>query len=251
MGKDRCAKDLKTGRCANMDGFERAHDLLCREFGHPDLPAPLPVLEELVFTVLSQNTNDRNRDKAWQRLKQKYSLHTGKISRINWRMVLESDLSALGDVIRVAGLGATKSETIKRVLKAALQLTGSFDMQIMSSWQPAQVFEYLVAIPGVGPKTANCVLCFSLDMPAFPVDTHVLRVLKRTGLAGPEGHKLDMSAANRKMTHVVPVHIHKELHLNFIRLGRSICGSRKAECSNCPLLSLPCPGHGAEGMRKR
>lgn len=209
---------------------------------------PIKVLDELILTVLSQNTNDKNRDRAWFSLLEKYppekceKIINNEASstehEINWVEVSKSSEKEIQDVINVAGLAGSKAATIKRVLKKVNEDFGSLNMQNVNDWSSQRIFEYLVSIKGVGPKTANCVLCFSLGKSAFPVDTHVLRILKRLEII-PENTSLDK--ANRLMSSMVPENLHLPLHMNIIRLGRTICRPSKPKCSQCPLFSLPCP----------
>src|SRR5256885_12722745 len=149
---------------------------LRRAYGKPSPPRRLAPLDELVLTVLSQNTNDTNRDRAYADLRRRFP---------TWDDVADAPLPAIAGAIRRGGLGPTKAVRIRAMLRAVRDEGVALDERAFTKSPDAELWEKLVALPGVGPKTAACVLLFSLDRPYFPVDTHVHRVARRLGLVPP------------------------------------------------------------------
>jgi endonuclease-3 len=196
-------------------------------FGLPPSPEKLPPLDELIKTILSQNTNDRNRDRAFQALKDRFP---------RWVDILSAPVEELQRVISPAGLAATRSRTIHGLL-TRIYSDGEGGLPDLCAMEPEEAFQTLVSIRGVGPKTASCVLLFSCGLPAFPVDTHIHRVTARLGLL-PEGS--DREKAHEILGKLLPRAHYLELHLNLIRLGREVCRPRKPDCGSCPLEAL-CP----------
>lgn len=195
-------------------------------FGKPGWHIQMPALDELICTILSQNTNDINRDKAFQALKSRYS---------GWESVLQAEPAQLQQVIAVAGLANQKGPAIQNALQAIFDERGEFDLEWLAEKTPAEARDWLLKLKGVGPKTASIVMVFSLGMPAFPVDTHVYRVSGRIGLR-PQ-------TFNVEKTHAYFLEIGDPtefgpLHLNLIDLGRQICHARKPDCPHCPVIDL-------------
>lgn len=197
-------------------------------FGDLDPPRRLDPLEELVLTVLSQNTSDVNRDRAYAALRARYP---------TWEDLLRADERELARVIRPGGLGPTKAPRILAILRELVAREGRLDLSWMSLAPTEEVRAYLLSLPGVGPKTAACVLAFSLGRPALPVDTHVHRVARRLGFY-PEG--TDAPRAHEVMARLVPEEVQVALHVGLIRLGREVCRPTHPACPVCPLLDL-CP----------
>ena len=146
-------------------------------YGAPPPPRRLPPLDELVLTILSQNTNDTNRDRAYADLRAKLPL---------WDDVAHAPLPVIERAIRSGGLAPTKAPRIRAVLRALRERGIALDDRALRRIRHDRLFELLVGLPGVGPKTAACVLLFSLDRPYFPVDTHVHRVAIRLGFVPPK-----------------------------------------------------------------
>lgn len=180
-----------------------------------------PVLDELVRSIISQSTTDRQRDEVYAALRARYP---------TWEAVRLAGEDAVAAVIGPAGLGRQKAARIKRALDA---LAG----QDLARLGTAEAFERLVALPGVGPKTAACVLLFALDRPIFPVDTHILRVCRRLGLAGA---RTGATVLQREINAAVPPGAVLSLHVNLIRHGRQVCRARRPRCGSCPLAGR-CP----------
>lgn len=200
-------------------------------FGMPALPEKLPPLDELIKTILSQNTNDRNRDYAFDALKDHFP---------RWVDILSSAPGELEGIIAPAGLASTRSQTIRNLL-SRIYSDGRENFPDLCTMDPGEAFGSLVSIKGVGPKTASCVLLFSCGLPAFPVDTHIHRVAGRLGLL-PE--KADRLKAHNVLGNFFAAPHYLEVHLNLIRLGREICRPRKPGCSSCPLNEV-CPAGGS------
>jgi endonuclease-3 len=202
------------------------HQTLLAFYGEPIWRNPLPAIDELVSTILSQNTNDVNRDKAFEALRARFP---------SWEAVREAPANEVVDCIRVAGLANQKGPRIQQVLRQITSERGSLDLSFLSDLPLEAARAWLTKFNGVGPKTAAIVLCFSLGRPAFPVDTHVYRVTGRLGLR-PE--KISVEDAHPFLEGVFPPETYYAAHLNLIRLGREICQARKPACATCPLRPL-------------
>lgn len=202
------------------------HERLLEFYGEPIWRNPLPAIDELVSTILSQNTNDVNRDRAFEALRAKYA---------TWEEVRDAKQQDVIEAIRPAGLANQKGPRIQEVLKAITAERGDLDLSFLKDMSVAEARHWLTKFNGVGPKTAAIVLCFSLDMPAFPVDTHVYRVTGRIGLH-PE--KMTVEQAHPHLEGLFPPETYYAAHLNIIRLGREICTARKANCAVCPIRKL-------------
>lgn len=204
----------------------RIHETLLKAFGEPIWRNPLPPVDELVSTILSQNTNDINRDRAFEALRAKFP---------TWEQVRDAKESDVIDAIRPAGLANQKGPRMQQVLKDITKERGSLDLNFLKDLPLEEARNWLTKFNGVGPKTAAIVLCFSLNRPAFPVDTHVYRVTGRIGLR-PE--KISVEQAHPYLESVFPPETYYAAHLNIIRLGREICNARKPLCMNCPVVGL-------------
>ncbi len=202
------------------------HQTLLAFYGEPVWRNPLPAIDELVSTILSQNTNDLNRDKAFEALRQRYP---------TWEAVRDADPAEVVDCIRVAGLANQKGPRIQQVLQEITRERGSLDLSFLNDLPLEEARAWLVKFNGVGPKTAAIVLCFSLNRPAFPVDTHIYRVTGRLGIR-PE--KMSVEDAHPHLETLLPPETYYAAHLNLIRLGREICQARKPNCPACPLHKL-------------
>lgn len=197
-------------------------------FGVPQRGEPKDPLSELIFTILSQNTTDMNRDRAYERLRGRFP---------DWEDVLRADLSEIEDAIRVGGLGPQKSKRIKAILAEIYAKTGVLSLGYLANLPPDQARRELLAFNGVGEKTAAVVLLFALGMPAFPVDTHILRVTGRLGLIPPNS---DAGSAHARLGALIAPDKYYPTHINLITLGRTLCKPRKPRCAECPLQPL-CP----------
>ncbi len=197
-----------------------------------------------MLTVLSQNTSDVNRDRAFRAMRERFP---------SWESVADADPRALAAAIRPGGLSNVKAPRILAILEEIRRREGgSLDLSWMAGADDARVRDYLLSLPGVGPKTAACVLAFALERPALPVDTHVFRVARRLGLVG---ERTNAAAAHAVMETVVPSRLRVRMHIGMIRLGRQICRAGRPACEVCPLQDL-CPtapgvlgGRGGTGRR--
>lgn len=204
----------------------QVRERLRHRFGTPTWHVKLPAVDELVCTILSQNTNDINRDKAFQALKERYP---------DWEAVRDADPAELQYVIRIAGLANQKGPNIQAALRDITEERGEIDLDWLKEKGPEEARNWLVRLRGVGPKTAAIVMVFALGMPAFPVDTHIYRVTGRIGLR-PKG--LDISKTHAYMEQIADPDDFGSLHLNLIKLGREICQARKPNCPICPVIDL-------------
>ena len=195
-------------------------------YGRPEWRESMLPLDELVSTILSQNTNDRNRDLAYQSLRRRFP---------TWEQVRDADPSAVVDAIRIAGLANQKGPRIQAVLREITAERGALDLGFLADLPVEEAHAWLTHFKGVGPKTAAIVLVFSLNKPAFPVDTHIYRVSGRIGLR-PE--KMSVEEAHPHLASLFPPEEYGPGHLNLIRLGREICHARKPECEVCPLKDI-------------
>jgi len=204
----------------------QVHQKLLEFYGEPVWRNPLPPVDELVSTILSQNTNDVNRDRAFESLRAKFS---------TWEQVRDADTDEVIEAVRVAGLANQKGPRLQQVLRDITQERGSLDLSFLADMPLEEARDWLTRFKGVGPKTAAIVLCFSLGRPAFPVDTHVYRVTGRIGLR-PE--KMTVEQAHPYLESILPPETYYAAHLNIIRLGREICMARKPKCPECPVYDL-------------
>ena len=202
------------------------HARLLDFYGYPTWRNPLPPLDELVSTILSQNTNDVNRDVAFDALKAKFP---------SWEAVRDAPEAQVVDAIRPAGLANQKGPRIQAVLRDITAQRGDLSLEFLRELDVEEASQWLQGFKGVGPKTAAIVLQFSLDKPAFPVDTHIYRVTGRIGLRPA---KMNAEKAHKHLEALLPPEAYYPAHLNIIRLGREICQARKPNCPECPLQDL-------------
>jgi endonuclease-3 len=220
---------------------------LAEPHGHP--------IAELVLTVLSQSTNDRNRDVAYLGLRERFP---------TWEAVRDAPVDELEEAIRPGGISKIKSARIKQILQAISETSEPDDAgparsgeagrrargrpagELSLDWLPTKSVQeaqgYLTSLPGVGRKTAACVLLFALGMHDVPVDTHVSRVSMRLGLFRPGAPFEEMHDVMLAFT---PPGEELELHLNLLRHGRRTCHARRPACADCALERM-CPKVGVE-----
>ena len=209
-----------------MNQALQVHKKLLEHYGEPTWRNPLPALDELVSTILSQNTNDINRDKAFDSLRKRFP---------TWEQVRDADPDEVIEAIRTAGLANQKGPRIQNVLRKITQMRGSLELDFLNDYSTQEAYDWLMQFKGVGPKTASIVLQFSLGKPAFPVDTHVYRVSGRLGL---RPQKMNADKAHVHLAEQFPPETYYAAHLNIIRLGREICQARRPQCQICPLSEL-------------
>ncbi len=195
-------------------------------YGVPGAPPHRQPLPELVLTVLSQSTNDRNRDAAYARLRDRLP---------SWEAVRDADLEEVEEAIRPGGISKVKSRRIQAILRA---LPHDLDLSWLAEAPVADARRYLTELPGVGRKTAACVLLFSFGRHDVPVDTHVGRVGTRLRLLRP-GAPFD--ELHEQMLAITPEGAELELHINLLRHGRRTCHAQRPACPRCALRRM-CPG---------
>jgi endonuclease III len=183
----------------------------------------LPILDEVVATVLSQHTSDRNSERAFGQLKAAFP---------DWEQVLDAPVAQVADAIRCGGIADQKARRIQQILAAIRAREGRIDLSRLHDLDDAAVEEYLTSLPGVGPKTAACVLVFSMGRAAFPVDTHVYRIAARLGWIPP---KVTAARAHQILGQAVPPAIRYDLHIALIAHGRMVCKAQRPRCGECVL----------------
>jgi endonuclease-3 len=215
---------------------------ICRRlrkvYGPVKLARPLPPLDELVATILSQNTSDRNSDAAFEELRRRFP---------TWDAVRRAAVGRIARAIHKGGLARQKAPRIKAVLQNIYAEHGELSLDFLHAMPTAKALEYLRKFAGVGPKTAACVLLFACRKPVLPVDTHIHRVSRRLGLIGP---KTTAEKAHDEMARLVPRRMVLDFHVQVIRHGRSVCTARAPHCTECVLLELCSEGKRRLGMKQ-
>lgn len=203
--------------------YQRIAAHLRELYGYPRWREHLSPIDELVSTILSQNTSDTNRDMAFNRLKARFE---------SWEEVRDADPEAVIDAIRPAGLANQKGPRIQAALQHLTQTQGAISLEHLRSMPTADAKRWLTSIHGIGPKTAAIILLFAMNKPAFPVDTHVHRVTRRLGLIG---EKVSAEKAHEALEAIVPQEDFYAFHLQVIQHGREVCHARNPKCEICPL----------------
>ncbi|MBI4308546.1 MAG: endonuclease III [Chloroflexi bacterium] len=202
---------------------------LGREYGQARAPRQWDPLSELIYTVLSQNTSDRNSTRACENLQTAYP---------TWEAVLAADPEDLAKTIWVGGLARIKAPRIQAILRAIVDKRGSLDLAFLREMPVPEAKAWLRQLPGVGPKTAGCVLLFSLGKPAMVVDTHVYRVAKRLGLLPA---RCSPDQAHDVLEALVLPEWYLPFHIYLITHGRRVCKAQRPRCAAC-VLEDGCPG---------
>jgi endonuclease-3 len=218
-----------------QDQLERVVVVLDDVYGRPVLSPRYPPVDELVFTVLSQNTADVNTERTFAALKARFPA---------WSAARDAEVDQIERAIARGGLAHTKAPRIKKILEALSTLDSEPDLGVLDAMDDAAALAYLTGLPGVGPKTAACVLLFSLGRPVMPVDTHVHRVARRLGVIGA---KVTAEQAHPLLTEFAGAGDAAQIyavHVDFVRHGRRICHARRPACDECPLAGM-CPSAGA------
>ncbi|MBI4492215.1 MAG: endonuclease III [Chloroflexi bacterium] len=214
---------------------ERALEIYRRLIACSGKPSPnrqhADPLAELVQTILSQNTSDLNSERAFASLMARFE---------SFERVAAAPVEAIADAIRLGGLARVKAPRIKQVLEHIQAERGCIDLEFLRAMDTAAARDFLTSLPGVGPKTAACVLLFALGKPAIPVDTHVHRVSQRLGLIGP---RVPAEQAEALLEQLVPPETYYAFHMSLIRHGRQLCKAPRPRCDRCPLDDL-CPKVG-------
>lgn len=220
------------GRQTSTGSVERIIPALRAHYGSPGSRAGGDPLDHLIGTILSQNTSDANTERAYRALRQRFP---------SWEQVRDAADAEVVEAIRSGGLAEQKAPRIRRILQILTAERGRPDLGFLSEMPTDEAREWLQTLPGVGPKTASCVLLFALGRDVFPVDTHVERIAKRLRLvaanAAPEGVQHALEA-------LTPEGQCLEGHLLLIRHGRALCRARSPLCQQCPLSPM-CAFHAS------
>ena len=211
----------------NLDGRKAKYApiaaALTAVYGELDWTRNQDGMDELISCILSQSTNDTNRDRAFARLKERFP---------TWEAVRFAALDDLIDAVRPAGLANQKAPRIQNALAVIFQKTGDYSIDFLNELPLDEAKAWLVSLKGIGPKTAAIVLCFAYGRPAFPVDTHIFRVGKRIGFL-PD--KLSADDAHPVMEAIAPPPDFYQFHIQLIQHGRDTCHARKPACERCPI----------------
>jgi endonuclease-3 len=199
-----------------------------REYGTFVPKRRLDPVDELILTVLSQNTNDLNSDRAFGNLRKRFP---------TWQDVLDASAREIEREIRVGGLARNKSKAIRKILGEIRKLHGGFNLSHLGEVPMEEAIDELLQLPSVGLKTASCVLLFSFGRPSMPVDTHVHRLSGRLGLAS---EKATPEQTYHVLMAITPEDLVYPFHLNLIQHGRTVCKARNPNCPGCVLRDL-CP----------
>ncbi len=211
--------------------FERVYNLLIQIYGEPVWLPDYDPVGGLVGTILSQHTSDLNSGRAYQQLIGTF---------LSWEAVRDAPTFQVAEVIRCGGLANIKARRIQDVLTTLTERQAAHGekcslahaLDHLSQLPPQEAWHFLRNLPGVGPKTAACVLMFNLGLAVMPVDTHVHRVSQRLGLIGP---KVNADRAHEIFAQINPPEWTHTLHVNLIRHGRQVCHAQKPKCPDCPL----------------
>ena len=214
-----------SGSAAVRLRLKRLGKSLERTYGTPESRTRRDLIAGLVRTILSQNTTDLNSRRAFADLRERFPV---------WSDVESANVRSIESAIRRGGLARTKARRIKGILRSIHASTGTLDLGFLRRMSDDEVFAYLLALDGVGVKTAACVTLFDLGRDVMPVDTHVHRVIGRLGVVG---HPRARDATFEALRRVVPPGESLSLHVNLIRLGRDLCRPRDPDCAACPVRS--------------
>jgi len=206
--------------------IRRILTLLNRIYGRPPAFRKSDPADELVRTILSQNTNDRNSLAAFAILKKRFRA---------WDGLLRTDVKKIAAFIRHAGLANIKAKRIREALEEIKRREGRVSLINLIRLDDESALGYLRSLKGVGPKTASCVLLFSFGRPVMPVDTHIFRVTRRLGLIDED---LNIEEAHDVLSAIVPKHLIYEFHLGIIEHGRKTCKAQGPKCGSCILYGL-------------
>lgn len=231
---------------AQLKAFVRRIEVMLRkQYGVPKVAPARTLLDALVETILSQNTTDTNSSRAFRALRRRFP---------RWSDVLAAPTSEIVTAIRSAGLANTKAPRIKSILARLQEERGKPSLKHLGDMSDTAATDYLLSLPGVGPKTAACTLLFGMGRDIFPVDTHIHRLCRRLGIVSR------FASAERtqdEMAALVPKGRALSLHVNLIRHGRQVCKAQRPQCGGCVLVGM-CDsvfalnvtgGRGASGQR--
>jgi endonuclease-3 len=216
-----CGLEEQDSHVGSAGKIKEVHELLVEEYGHHLWKPHRDPLSELVRTILSQNTSDVNSNRAFSRLRAGFP---------SWEQMLSAGLEEVVEAIKPGGLARIKAPRIQAALRAILEQRGELDLSFLRDMEIHEARAWLESLEGVGPKTAACVLLFSLGRPALPVDTHVLRVSRRVGLidAGTSAGK-----AHDVLGGMLPEDDVYDFHVNMVAHGRQVCHAQRPRCDVC------------------
>ncbi len=212
---------------ANAARIEAVADILDDVYGPRLLRPSGDPTSELISTILSQNTSDINSARSWTSLRQRFP---------DWDAVREAPVEHIVEAIRAGGLANRKAPRIQAVLDSILEHRGGYDLTFLKDLDLTDAMAWLTDLEGIGPKTAACVLLFSLGMPALPVDTHVHRVALRLGIVPPRTSPGNTQRLLETVLGDDPQRVYA-FHVETIQHGRAICRARNPRCDDCPLRS--------------
>lgn len=199
-----------------------------KSFGRPAWKRWGAVVPVLIDTILSQNTSNKNSDAGFRHLHRRFA---------SWNALADAPVGEVEGCIRICGLSKTKAPRLQKILRQIRDDRGKIDLEFLADLPPEEARDYLLSFDGVGPKTASCVLLFSLGMEVFPVDTHIHRIAGRLGWIGS---KVSPEAAQSALGPLIAPADRYAMHILLIRLGREICKARNPRCEWCPLDDI-CP----------
>ena len=208
--------------------IEEVIELLEQEYGPRKWQSDRDPVDVLIGTILSQNTSDANSGRAFASLKAGFD---------SWEAVASAPAEHIAQVIQSGGLSQIKAVRIKQALEQIEKEQGRISLDSLKSKSMAEAEDYLMRLPGVGHKTARCVLLFSLGKPSLPVDTHVFRVAKRLGLINSRASVEKAHSLLQEQTPPAKVY---QFHIHMIEHGRRICHARQLRCNRCILRDI-CP----------
>jgi endonuclease-3 len=220
----RRSKEQWQGREDLKAKIKRITLLLEKRYGIPKREGLVDPLDILIETILSQNTNDQNRDRAFRRLKTQFP---------RWEDLLKSKIKSIASAIRPGGLAKQKAMRIQKILHWIKEYEKKLSLSFLKKMDSEEIKKMIGALKGIGPKTIHCLLLFGLGREAFPVDTHILRIGKRLGLI-PD--LMNAEKAHLWMNPLVPKGKSLSLHLNLIRFGREVCKAKNPFCQGCFLV---------------
>ena len=223
---DTDVEPLRTLRTRRKRG-RRCIDRLRRRYGSPTLNNKDDALDELVFIILSQMTTSPSYERVYGRL---------KAAMPHWRSLTGTSIVDLRSLIADAGLAGQRALRLKQIADRLVEDFGEVSLAAVTQWDNDAVQRYLTSLPGVGVKTAKCVMMYSLGRQVLPVDTHTARVASRLGLVSAGSPE----AVDRDLSEVIPPPLRFDFHVNAVAHGRAVCRAVRPRCDGCVLAPL-CP----------
>jgi len=210
--------------------IEKVIEYLEHEYGPLEWRPSREPIDVLIATILSQNTSDVNSRRAFDSLISTFD---------SWESMASAPAEHIAQAIKSGGLSQIKALRIKLILNGIKRERGCINLDFLSAMSTPEDKDYLMHLPGVGPKTASCVLLFGLGKPSLPVDTHVFRVARRLGLIESS---VSINKAHNLLQEQIPPSKVYQFHLHMIEHGRRVCHARQPRCNVCVLKEV-CPTH--------